>query len=599
MNAQIHSQGGAVPQLDDLKDLAARVRFRPQEGRIWLDEQRMFMLHSDDLSVLRRELLDTLGLDGARGVLTRMGYAAGARDATLAVQLRGLQNLQEAFAAGPQLHALEGFVAVEPVRIEVDVERGVHYVEQLWHDSIEAAAHLVASGPSHDPACWMQIGYASGFNSTLFGRPILFRELSCKACGASHCRIVGKPADEWADADSEKDLRFLRPEDFVNATLARNKPTPLKDGQGLPIEDDDQDAMVGVSPAFLSACHKLQRVASTQATVLLLGETGVGKERFARMLHRLSPRASRPFVALNCAAIPEALLESELFGVERGAYTGASESRQGRFERAHGGTLFLDEIGTLNEGAQAKLLRALQERQIERVGSSTARTVDVRVVAATNVQLDQAVQSGHFRADLFYRLNVFPIQIPPLRERRDDIALLVHHFIQRYSRLHGKHTPGLTHQAIAALLSYDYPGNVRELENLIERALILVEPDHPLDRGHLFQGEKLPPPQSLAVGRGGDIGLSDLLNTEADDDHQPIRTLINEALDARLSLEALELAAMTEAVRRAEGNLSSAARQLGMTRAQLAYRLEKAQEKAQQAAHERAPNSARTSPPQA
>ena len=183
----------------------------------------MLLLHNSDLAVLRRELIDAMGLDAARGVITRMGYSAGARDAALALTLRRGRSLSDAFSAGPQLHALEGFVAVEPVRIEVDVERGIHYVEQLWHDSAEADAHLEACGLGDAPVCWMQVGYASGFNSALFGRPILFREVECKGTGAPCCRIVGKPVDEWEDV--ENDLRFLRPEDFVNATLARQAPS--------------------------------------------------------------------------------------------------------------------------------------------------------------------------------------------------------------------------------------------------------------------------------------------------------------------------------------------------------------------------------------
>ena len=565
--------GTGVPKMADVRDLASRLKFAPHAGRIWLDDQRMLLLHNSDLAVLRRELIDAMGPDAARGVITRMGYSAGARDAALALHLRRGRGLSDAFSAGPQLHALEGFVAVEPVRIEVDVERGIHYVEQLWHDSAEADAHLEACGLGDGPVCWMQVGYASGFNSALFGRPILFREVECKGTGAPCCRIVGKPVDEWEDV--ETDLRFLRPEDFVNATLARQAPS-LRGPDGKPVVVDDSEFMVGASSAFMSACHKLQQVAPTTATVLLLGETGVGKERFARMLHRISRRAAEPFIALNCAAIPDHLLEAELFGVERGAYTGAVESRKGRFERADQGTLFLDEIGTLNEAAQSKLLRALQEREIERVGGSASRRVDVRVVAATNVDLAAQVQAGRFRADLFYRLNVFPIHVPPLRERRDDIALLLHHFVERYSRLHGKTVSGFTHRAIAALLAYDYPGNVRELENLIERGIILVPEGQPLDRHHLFQAETAETDPVLEVGAGGAVAPS-----EADAEAGPpggdnvVRDIVGRALDAAVPLEALELAAMHEAVRRAEGNLSQAARQLGITRAQLAYRLER------------------------
>ena len=243
---------------------------------------------------------------------------------------------------------------------------------------------------------------------------------------------------------------------------------------------------VGTSSGYVSAVHLVERVAPTVATVLFLGETGVGKEVFARMLHEASPRRDKPFVAVNCAAIPETLIEAELFGVERGAYTGAATSRPGRFERAHGGTLFLDEVGTLSPTAQGKLLRTLQEGEIERVGSTATRRVDVRIVAATNVPLHEAVRDGRFRGDLYFRLNVFPIQLPPLRERRDDIPLLMHHFLRRFCSRHGRSATGFTERAVTRLMSYDFPGNIRELENMIERAVILAADGSPIDLAHIF-----------------------------------------------------------------------------------------------------------------
>lgn len=573
---RIDAEGqGAVPKLSDLRDIAARLRFAPQDGRIWLDDERAVLLRASVFAALRRELLESLGVDKARALLTRIGYSAGARDASLAISLRGSRELIDVFAVGPQMHALEGFVAVEPIRIDIDVEKGVHYVEQIWHDSMEASAHIEAAGLATESVCWMQIGYASGFNSALFGRPILFREMSCRGAGDPHCHIIGKPMDEWCDV--EADLRFLSPEDFVNAALVRRR-TPFQDAAGAPVSASDTDFMVGASSGFLSACNKLQQVAGTNAAVLLLGETGVGKERFAKMLHRVSRRAAEPFVALNCAAIPENLLEAELFGVERGAYTGAGEARKGRFERADRGTLFLDEIGTLNEAAQAKLLRALQEREIERVGGSASRSVDVRVVAATNVDLAAAVKAGQFRADLYYRLNVFPIRIPPLRERRDDIALLVNHFLTKFMAAHGKRVSGFTHRAIAALLGYDYPGNVRELENLIERGIIMAPEGKAIDRHHLFQPEEAPAEPILGMDPRGSVRPLNPAEQTVEPDETAVQDIVERALDLAMPLRALERSAIREAVKRAGGNLSHAARLLGMSRAQLAYRLEKDKE---------------------
>jgi DNA-binding NtrC family response regulator len=233
--------------------------------------------------------------------------------------------------------------------------------------------------------------------------------------------------------------------------------------------------IVGDSPALKRATSALHRAAASDATVLLLGESGTGKELFARTLHALSPRAEGPFVAINCAAIPDNLLETELFGHERGAFTGAVANKVGKFEIAHRGTLFLDEIGDLPLALQAKILRALEERRFERVGGTTVLHVDVRIVAATNKNLRAAVASRQFREDLFFRLSVFPIEIPPLRDRPDDIALLARHFVDRFCADLKKKPLALSTDAVAGLQGYRWPGNVRELQNSIERAVILAD----------------------------------------------------------------------------------------------------------------------------
>ncbi|MFC1712945.1 sigma-54 interaction domain-containing protein [Candidatus Poribacteria bacterium] len=221
--------------------------------------------------------------------------------------------------------------------------------------------------------------------------------------------------------------------------------------------------------------ERVEQVASTDATVLVLGETGTGKELIARAVHSISPRGDRPLVKVNCAALQENLIESELFGHERGAYTGAHARRSGRFELANGGTVFLDEIGDLSVGLQSKLLRVLQEGQFERLGSSHTTKVDVRVIAATNRDLEKALAEKSFREDLYYRLNVFPIRIPPLRERKDDIPLLVEHFIRKYSIKMGKQIEEIPRRAMDSLQAYHWPGNVRELENVVERAVIISQ----------------------------------------------------------------------------------------------------------------------------
>jgi two-component system, response regulator FlrC len=280
-------------------------------------------------------------------------------------------------------------------------------------------------------------------------------------------------------------------------------------------------------------------VAATPTTVLLLGESGTGKEVIARHIHRLSPRAAGPWVAINCAALPAELLEAELFGYERGAFTGATERRPGRVEQAQGGTLLLDEISELPLGLQAKLLRVLQEREVDRLGGRHPISVDVRVIATSNRELSQMVDVRHFRADLFYRLNVFPIHLPPLRERREDLPGLAQHLLEKAAEALGREVPGLSGPAMEALSNHSFPGNVRELGNLLQGALVRC-------RGSLILPEHLnltpKRPTRTAVFSPGSLFPAEM----------------------PLDLEALEHLAVTEALRRAGGNRTHAATLLGI-----------------------------------
>jgi transcriptional regulator with GAF, ATPase, and Fis domain len=235
------------------------------------------------------------------------------------------------------------------------------------------------------------------------------------------------------------------------------------------------EQLIGNSPALEAVLDGVKRVAPTSSTVLIQGETGTGKELIARAIHNISRRCGRPFIKLNCAAIPLDLLESELFGHEKGAFTGAIAQKLGRFELADKGTLFLDEVGDIPPQLQPKLLRILQEQEFERLGSSRTHQVDVRLVAATHRDLTKMVKNGEFRSDLYFRLNVFPVQLPPLRERREDIPALVAHFVETLGRRVGREIGHIPEETMMALCSYDWPGNVRELQNLIERAVILSE----------------------------------------------------------------------------------------------------------------------------
>src|SRR5207244_4368791 len=278
-------------------------------------------------------------------------------------------------------------------------------------------------------------------------------------------------------------------------------------------------AIVGDSPRIVEISNAIQRAAPTDATVLLQGESGTGKELFARAIHRLSPRREHPFVAVNCAAIPDTLIENELFGHEKGAFTGAGARQLGRFELADTGTIFLDEIGDLGAAVQSKILRVLQERQFERVGGAQAVEVDVRVICATNRDLAADVKERRFREDLFFRINVFPVTIPPLRARKEDIAPLSAFFIQKFAREMKKPSLRMTPEAAEALRQYDWPGNIRELQNCLERAAILCDGDTitPRDLG-------------IAPRDADDLAGFDLSGTLADVTDRAARVKINDAL---------------------------------------------------------------------
>ncbi len=303
--------------------------------------------------------------------------------------------------------------------------------------------------------------------------------------------------------------------------------------------------LVGASWPMRQMYEEMARVAGTNTTVLIRGESGTGKELIAQAIHYHSPRAKKPFIKVNCAALPETLVESELFGHERGAFTGADNRKKGRFELAHGGTLFLDEIGELSPAIQVKLLRVLQEREFERVGGTDPVRVDVRVIAATNKNLEQALADTSFREDLYYRLNVFPIPIPPLRARKADVLLLADYFAEKYAREHAKTIKRISTPAIDLLTSYHWPGNVRELENAIERAVLLAD-------GEVIHGHHLPPTLQSAEATG---------------------TVVSTSLGT--AVEAFERSIIEDALKSSRGNRSKAARLLSTTERVISYKAKK------------------------
>jgi len=363
----------------------------------------------------------------------------------------------------------------------------------------------------------------------------------------------------WLEAPSP----LLPPAEFIAAvslmaTLIGQSPL-LEGSEYAPPDSSPPDAkrsalqfpsIIGKGEKMQKVFEAIQRVSRTKANVLLRGESGTGKELVAQALHQDSPRANKPFVVVNCAALPESLIESELFGHEKGSFTGAVVSRQGRFEQADGGTVFLDEIGDISRLVQVKLLRFLQERKFERVGGKKTISVDVRIIAATNRNLEGAVAEGQFREDLFYRLNVVPIYLPPLRERKEDIPSLVGHFLDRFSAENGKRIK-ISAPAMDLIMGYPWPGNVRELENCIERMVVMAERD-------VISPEEVP----LPYGHLSSLPVASLTSPE-------------ESPPLTESLEELERKRIEQALRKAGNVQAKAARLLGITQRQIGYKIKK------------------------
>ena len=544
-----------------ISEISSRLRFSFETGQIWLDEERMMLMHSSSLIALRKELIDTLGLERTRGILTRIGYAAGLRDAEIVKS--SYQNLSdlELLHKGPLLHALEGMVKVNVNAVEIDIQTGRYYIDAIWKNSLEYQIHQGFVAPDQTAVAWNELGHATGYVSGIMNRFILHKQVEVTPQGP---RFIGKPLDEWDDVSEE--LQYYQADSIVEQLMVlQSQVEDLK--KALPRPELPVD-LIGDSEQFKQAWSLAERAASSPVTVLLLGETGVGKDVFANAIHRASPRAQQPFVAVNCGALPNELIESELFGIEKGAYTGAQTSRAGRFERADGGTLFLDEVGELSMAAQTRLLRALQSGDIDRLGSSETRKVNVRVIAATNVDLADAVAKGTFRKDLYYRLNVFPVSIPPLRERKSDILALAQRFIDKFSLREGKRIKGLTDKAIHALKSHDWPGNIRELENVIERGMILAHQDSFIDATMLF-------PPSYTTLLDDNINILDHQGKITQAPDSSLESLMQQLLEKNITLDAIENLFVKTAVERSQGNLCAAARLLGISRAQIGYKYKK------------------------
>jgi DNA-binding NtrC family response regulator len=464
----------------------------PEGGLIRFAGQRALLLDAVAMGLLRKYLVENFGVTAARILLTQFGFAQGWRMAEAMQSQFKWDSSEEWQHAGARIHTLEGLFRVEQGTQGPLSKEGVMLIA-----SYEAEQHLLHFGRSDVPECWTICGLTSGYISKSSGKEIYVLEDRCMGKGDASCHLLGRTREEWGDERAEE-LHYFEPtrlKDCLDVSLQRVtdtlKATELKlrlHRRALvrvAIDVEEPLGIVAKSTAMAQLVDLARRLAKVDSTVLITGESGSGKERVARLVHEESTRATGPFVAVNCGAITETLLESELFGHARGAFTGAMQDRPGLFEAANSGTLLLDEVGEVSPGMQVKLLRALQEREIRRVGENKSRKVDVRVVAATNRDLARGVASGEFRQDLYYRLKVVELHVPPLRERRDDILPLARVLLADAALQMKRKIAGLAPGAADQLLRYDWPGNVRELENTMERAVALA-------RGNRVEFEDLP-----------------------------------------------------------------------------------------------------------
>jgi DNA-binding NtrC family response regulator/predicted hydrocarbon binding protein len=553
-----------APKLD-LSQVTPHIVFSSEEGKVWLNEQRVMLFSQAALGKFRKEVYDTIGQERCKAFFLRLGYQLGILDGELARSSGAEMPIKDRFNLGPELHALRGMVLPELQRLVVSEKGGEFICEVVWFNSYEVEICANEMGPMDEPGCWNLTGYASGYSSALLQREIFFQELECHSCGGDRCFAVGKPAAEWDNYEQLK--RYYEPDPLLEElsklqTTVEALKESLNEGDKLP-------NIVGSSKPFKHALEMVTKASDSKVSVLLLGETGVGKEVLARAVHITSDRADKPFIAVNCAAIPPDLIESELFGVEKGAYTGANQSRMGRFERADKGTIMLDEVIELTPRAQATLLRVLQESEFERVGDNKVRKIDVRVVAATNEDLSVAVQQGRFRADLYYRLSAYPINIPPLRERKEDIPLFVVHFLEKYRALYNKNVLGISDRGMEMLSNYEWPGNIRELENVVARAVILADINGVISMESMFPESALRPSEAKVLDPSG--RLQNQIFPEGIDADGLVESLLSSGFD----LVKFEETMLTSALQKTQGNISKAARLVGLSRPAFAYRLKK------------------------
>ena len=459
------------------------LELEPKAGLIRFAGARALLIDAVSTGLLRKYLVENFGESAGRTVMTQFGFANGWRIAEALRSQFAWDDESEWARAAHRIPTLQGWCCFEPTS-----EGPLSKAGATMSASFEAEQHLLHFGRANHPSCWMMSGLLSGYLSCSTKREIFVLEDRCLAKGDASCHLIGRTREEWGER-GVLELRFFEARslsDALEVSLARVVET-LKIAERklaqhervlkavVPVDALSPLGLVAKSAPMRTLVDLARRVAKVDATVLLTGESGSGKERVARLVHEESTRASGPFVAVNCGAITETLLESELFGHARGAFTGASHDRPGLFEAANHGTLLLDEVGEVSPGMQVKLLRALQEHEVRRVGENKSRTVDVRIVAATNRDLGAAVAAGSFRQDLYYRLKVVELNVPALRDRREDILPLARLLLAAAAHRMQRNVTSLSPAAVDVLMSSRWPGNVRQLENAIERAVALAE----------------------------------------------------------------------------------------------------------------------------
>jgi len=459
-------------------NIAELIQFQP--GRVGLQGRRLLIHDLSALGQFRRDLIETVGEKMARRILTRKGFFWGQADAAGMQRLYTWDCLEEWLLAGAELLKISGKAQAEMKIEALNESSGLINVRIVCTDSAEVEQHLSEMGKAAAPVCWVLAGYASGYFSYCLGKSVYFVEKKCQAADSPICELIGKDIDSWG-TDIEKDLPFFLAVDIQKKV--RELTVRIRDQQRtLTLQRKQIQATRNIkslfgfeirSKAFRNVLELAERVAGFDTTVLITGETGTGKEVLARHIHALSARNKGPFLAINCSALPDSLLESELFGHRAGSFTGAVVNKTGLFKAAEKGTIFLDEIGDISPALQAKLLQVLQSKEIRPVGDTRSQAVDVRVISATNHDLDQLVIAGTFRKDLLYRLRVINIEIPPLRERLDDILPLARFFLSIFQRRLKIQNLRLAPATMDVLMKYPWPGNVRELENTLEHASVL------------------------------------------------------------------------------------------------------------------------------